>query len=141
MANQKDLSHYDVLQVPQNASHEEIRKSYQALVLQHHPDKQRNRNANDSELFMRIDEAWKILRDEQTRRVYDAELMQQMCREEYFVNEVLREVDFEINHEENYRYHTCRCGGFYILPEESPLVESIYISCDECSLIVQVNPP
>uniref|UniRef100_A0AAG5DP26 J domain-containing protein n=1 Tax=Anopheles atroparvus TaxID=41427 RepID=A0AAG5DP26_ANOAO len=145
MAGQQQVSHYDVLQVAQNASHEEIRKSYQTLALQHHPDKRKNGfdvgKSADSDAFIRIDEAWKILRDEQSRRVYDAELMLQTCREEYFVNEVLRETDFETSQEENCRFHRCRCGGYYILPEESPLLETIHLSCDECSLIVQVNPP
>uniref|UniRef100_A0A182W2H2 J domain-containing protein n=1 Tax=Anopheles minimus TaxID=112268 RepID=A0A182W2H2_9DIPT len=135
------ISHYDVLQVAHNASLEEIRKSYQALALQYHPDKRNSRLAesNESDHFIRIDRAWKTLRDDQSRRIYDAELMQQA--EEYFVNEVLTEADFERDAEGSYSFHTCRCGGYYILPEETPIQEPIYVSCDECSLVVQVNLP
>uniref|UniRef100_A0A182MYG9 J domain-containing protein n=1 Tax=Anopheles dirus TaxID=7168 RepID=A0A182MYG9_9DIPT len=144
VTRQTTVSHYDVLQVARTATLEEIRRSYQALVLLHHPDKQRKANqtaaANDeSDTFIRIDEAWKTLRDDRSRRIYDAELMQQT--EEYFVNEVLTEADFERDDEESCNFHTCRCGGYYILPDEGPISETIYVSCDECSLIVQVNPP
>uniref|UniRef100_A0A182JWS7 J domain-containing protein n=1 Tax=Anopheles christyi TaxID=43041 RepID=A0A182JWS7_9DIPT len=136
-----NLSFYDVLQVSRTATLEEIRRSYQTLALQFHPDK---RKANDPEgsseyadRFIRIDEAWKTLRDERLRRIYDAELMQRS--EEYFVNEILTEADFVFDTESSVFFHTCRCGGYYILPEEVPSGEPIYVSCDECSLIVQVN--
>ncbi|XP_035898729.1 DPH4 homolog [Anopheles stephensi] len=133
-------SHYDVLQVARDATLEQIRKSYQALALQYHPDKKRTSNVpatDESDHFIRIDQAWKTLRDDRLRRIYDAELMQQT--EEYFVNEVLTEADFERDEDGNFCFHTCRCGGYYILPEESEPGESIYVSCDECSLVVQVN--
>uniref|UniRef100_A0A2M4CWT6 Putative molecular chaperone dnaj superfamily n=1 Tax=Anopheles darlingi TaxID=43151 RepID=A0A2M4CWT6_ANODA len=137
------MSHYEVLQVPANATTEEIRKSYQTLALQYHPDKRKGGNdgteGSETENFIRIDEAWKVLRDEHKRRVYDAELMQQSCQEEYFINETLTLEDFEKHEEEDYRLHVCRCGGFYILPDE-PITEKIYVCCDECSLVVQVNP-
>ncbi|XP_050097000.1 dnaJ homolog subfamily C member 24-like [Anopheles aquasalis] len=131
------MSHYEVLQVRTDATMEEIRKSYQTLALQYHPDKRKG-GAESSEAgnFIRIDEAWKVLRDEQTRRVYDAELMQQSCQEEYFINEIVMLGDFEKHQEEDYRFHVCRCGGFYILPDE-PIREKTYVSCDECSLVVQ----
>uniref|UniRef100_A0A182SY80 DnaJ homolog subfamily B member 9 n=1 Tax=Anopheles maculatus TaxID=74869 RepID=A0A182SY80_9DIPT len=89
------ISHYDVLQVPRNATPEEIRKSYQALALQYHPDKRTSTMPaiDETDHFIRIDQAWKTLRDDRLRRIYDAELMQQT--EEYFVNEVLTAADFE----------------------------------------------
>uniref|UniRef100_A0A2M4C3B9 Putative molecular chaperone dnaj superfamily n=1 Tax=Anopheles marajoara TaxID=58244 RepID=A0A2M4C3B9_9DIPT len=132
------MSHYEVLQVRSDATTEEIRKSYQTLALRYHPDKRKG--GTESSDFIRIDEAWKVLRDEQARRVYDAELMQQSCQEEYFVNEILTLADFEKHQEEDYRFHVCRCGGFYILPDEPTISEKTYVCCDECSLVVQVNP-
>ncbi|XP_058058807.1 dnaJ homolog subfamily C member 24-like [Anopheles bellator] len=135
--NTRQISHYDVLQVANDATVEEIRKAYQTLALQFHPDKRKN--DPDSERFIRIDGAWKVLRDEQSRRVYDAELMQRSCEDEYFVNEILTKADFDRNHEDGYNYHACRCGGYYVLPDE-PIIEKIYVGCDECSLVVQVNP-
>ncbi|XP_035793541.1 DPH4 homolog [Anopheles albimanus] len=140
-ASSPGMSHYEVLQVRPDATTEEIRKSYQTLALQYHPDKRKGVSPESSEVgyFIRIDEAWKVLRDEQTRRVYDAELMQQSCQEEYFINEILTLADFEKHQEEGYRFHVCRCGGFYILPDE-PITEKTYVCCGECSLVVQINP-
>ncbi|XP_058832125.1 dnaJ homolog subfamily C member 24-like [Topomyia yanbarensis] len=144
-ASSTEMSHYQVLQVAPNASLEEIRKAYQSLALRLHPDKARHADDTIDEEgvivdFVRIDEAWKVLRDVESRRVYDAELMQHTCREEYFVNEILTEKDFTYDPTEGYRYHTCRCGGLYILPEEElASEESCYLSCDECSLVVQVD--
>ncbi|XP_052902808.1 DPH4 homolog [Anopheles moucheti] len=136
---ERKISHYEILQVPHNATLEEIRRSYQALALQYHPDKRKCKlpEAQESGHFIRIDQAWKTLRDDRLRRIYDAELMQQT--EEYFVNEILTDADFERDEEGNFCFHTCRCGGYYILPEETPIHESVYVSCDECSLVVQVN--
>lgn len=137
------LSFYDVLEVSRTATLEEIRRSYQTLALRYHPDKRKasEREAGGDERadqFIRIDEAWKTLRDERLRRIYDAEQMQRA--EEYFVNEILTEADFERDAEQgDVLLRTCRCGGYYILPEDVQPGESIYVSCDECSLIVQVN--
>ena len=62
--------HYEVLDVPLDASSSEIKKSYRSLVLLHHPDK----NLNDSgaeERFKRIQEAYEILSDDREREWYD----------------------------------------------------------------------
>lgn len=142
-----NMSHYQILNVAPDATLDEIRRSYQLLALRFHPDKLSLQNSSiaqeesaaSADQFIRIDEAWKVLRDEEARRVYDAELMQRTCREEYFVNEVLRRADFRHEQEEDYYYHTCRCGGLYVLPENLGADESCYIACDECSLVVQVN--
>uniref|UniRef100_A0A182P8E1 J domain-containing protein n=1 Tax=Anopheles epiroticus TaxID=199890 RepID=A0A182P8E1_9DIPT len=143
---QQNASYYDVLQVSRTATTEEIRRSYQTLALQYHPDKRKvtERESTTADggksadhLFICIDEAWKTLRDDRLRRIYDAELMQRSG--EYFVNEVLTRADFEWDAEGSCFMHTCRCGGYYILPEEEPTAEQMYVSCDECSLVVQVN--
>ncbi|XP_055621337.1 DPH4 homolog [Toxorhynchites rutilus septentrionalis] len=138
------MSHYEVLNVARDASQEEIRKSYQSLALRFHPDKLQSDSVDEesvdsSDWFIRIDEAWKVLRDEGSRRVYDAELLQRTCQEQYFVNEVLARDDLKYEQVEHYYYHDCRCGGMYVLPEELTRGESVYLSCDECSLLVQVN--
>ncbi|XP_058461935.1 dnaJ homolog subfamily C member 24-like [Malaya genurostris] len=138
-----ELSHYEVLQVAPNANFDEIRKSYQSLALRLHPDKMPNSKGSfdrDSVTidFVRIDEAWKVLRDVDSRRVYDAELMQRTFREEYFVNENLTGNDFQLHEGKDYRYHVCRCGGLYVLPEGLTSGDKCYLSCDECSLVVEM---
>jgi len=60
---------YDILQVPKNASFDQIKKQYRKLSLEHHPD--RNGNA---ETFKKINEAYQQLSDENNRRAYDQSL-------------------------------------------------------------------
>ncbi|XP_055593486.1 dnaJ homolog subfamily C member 24-like [Uranotaenia lowii] len=129
-------SHYETLNVAPDASQEQIRQAYQALALKYHPDK----NPLESDQFFRINEAWKVLQDRESRRIYDAERMLDSCREDYFINETLKRRDFQLDVVEDARWYGCRCGGRYLLPEELAPAETCYIACDECSLVVQVDP-
>jgi DnaJ-class molecular chaperone len=66
-------THYEVLDVDQNASEQDIKKSYRKLSLQYHPD----RNGGDSastEKYKQINEAHEILSDPQKREQYNMEL-------------------------------------------------------------------
>jgi DnaJ-class molecular chaperone len=69
------MNYYEVLGVSPDASPDTIKKSYQHLILQHHPDKQ-NAASSAPERFIRITEAWSCLKDEQKRREYDSKLAQ-----------------------------------------------------------------
>jgi len=66
-------THYDILQVPKNASFEQIKKQYRKLSLEHHPDRN-----GDSEMFKKVNEAYQQLSDENNRRVYDQSLNPQL---------------------------------------------------------------
>ena len=65
-------NHYEVLGVNQDASEQEIRKSYRNLSLKYHPD--RNNDAEAGIKFREINEANEILSDPQRRQQYDHEL-------------------------------------------------------------------
>ena len=61
---------YDILEIGENATTEEIKKSYRKLSLKYHPDK----NKNDPELsgkFQKISEAYETLSDNEKRLQYD----------------------------------------------------------------------
>lgn len=60
------MDFYNTLQVPKNATINEIKQSYKKLVLQYHPDK-----GGDIEMFKKIQEAYETLSDPEQRRVYD----------------------------------------------------------------------
>ncbi len=63
-------SFYEILEVDQSASDEDIKKAYRAKALQYHPD----RNPGDAaaeEKFKEAAEAYEILRDPQKRANYD----------------------------------------------------------------------
>ena len=68
MGNTKDL--YKLLEIPREASQEDIRKAHRRLVLKYHPDA----NPNDptaTERFKQVQQAYEVLSDENKRREYD----------------------------------------------------------------------
>jgi len=65
MTNQKD--YYKILDLPEDASSEEIKKSYRTLAFQYHPD----RNPGKEEMMKEINEAYAVLSDERKRKEYD----------------------------------------------------------------------
>lgn len=63
-------NYYDLLEVDQNASQEDLKKSYRKKAMKYHPD----RNPGDEEAetkFKEISEAYDTLSDEQKRAAYD----------------------------------------------------------------------
>ncbi|URD83894.1 DnaJ domain [Musa troglodytarum] len=60
---------YDLLGVSQSANASEIKKAYYKLSLKHHPDK--NPDPESRKLFVKIANAYEILKDEATREQYD----------------------------------------------------------------------
>ncbi|MCC6444013.1 MAG: molecular chaperone DnaJ [Armatimonadetes bacterium] len=63
------LDYYEVLGVSRQASAEEIKRAYRNLARKHHPDV--NKDSNAEEQFKEINEAYEILSDPQKRAVYD----------------------------------------------------------------------
>jgi len=59
--------YYKILGVNKNSSQDEIRKAFQKLAHQYHPDKQ----GGDEAKFKEINEAYQVLGNEQKRRQYD----------------------------------------------------------------------
>ena len=66
---------YKVLEVTENATYEEIRKSYRKLARKYHPDSNPG-NKEAEEKFKQISEAYEVLSDETKRQKYDAERIQ-----------------------------------------------------------------
>ena len=61
---------YETLEVPRNASAEDLKRAYRKLAMQYHPD----RNPGDAKSEVRfkvVSEAYEILKDDQKRAAYD----------------------------------------------------------------------
>lgn len=127
---------YEILNCNSNASTEEIKKSYQSLILKYHPDKQQQ-NAG---AFVQLNEAWSVLRDPDKRRAYDAEILQKKFNENRIVHEVVNlERDFTFDEETNSYCRSCRCGGLFVVTKDDVAASDTYLECDECSLVIALT--
>jgi molecular chaperone DnaJ len=68
--NQPTKDYYKILEVEKTASPEDIKKSYRALALKFHPDKNPN-NKEAEDKFKELSEAYEILSDPEKRKKYD----------------------------------------------------------------------
>lgn len=62
--------YYQILDIPRNASQDEIKKGYRKKALQFHPDKNPG-DAAAEKRFKEISEAYEVLSDEHKRQIYD----------------------------------------------------------------------
>lgn len=67
MAEKRD--YYEVLEVGKNSTKDEMKKAYRRLARKYHPDV--NKDADASERFKEISEAYEVLSDDNSRAAYD----------------------------------------------------------------------
>ncbi|XP_046493806.1 dnaJ homolog subfamily C member 24 isoform X2 [Equus asinus] len=110
---------YGALGAGPSAGAAELRRRYRRLVRTYHPDRQSADAPAEAveecvRKFIEIDQAWKILGHEETKKEYD----------------LLRLDDHSFS-------LSCRCGGKYRVSKDEA-EEVTLISCDTCSLIVEL---
>ncbi|XP_019332344.1 dnaJ homolog subfamily C member 24 isoform X3 [Alligator mississippiensis] len=110
---------YDILGAKPSDSLMELKRKYQKLVLLYHPDKQ-SADVPAGEVeervqrFIEIDQAWKILGNEETKKEYDLQRRDEQCYTSL-----------------------CRCGGKYTISKNETKEVSL-VCCDTCSLIIEI---
>jgi len=62
---------YQILEVSENASQEDIKKSYRRLSLLNHPDRNKNNPDYDVSKYQKINEAYEVLSDVEKKQQYD----------------------------------------------------------------------
>ena len=63
--------YYQILNISQDASAEDIKKTFRQLAMQYHPDRNPEDTRESGEKFKEINEAYEVLGDEQKRWQYD----------------------------------------------------------------------
>ncbi|XP_071733269.1 uncharacterized protein [Rutidosis leptorrhynchoides] len=160
-------THYNILNVKEDASQDEIRTHYKSALLTSHPDKllqhTTNSNYNDPQSkFLEIQTAWEILGDVKSRALYDMELrvsrQEDIVADEIELDDLAVEVSSDSDVVE--LFYQCRCGdyfsidsseleemGFQLLTEGNKLslrardsadVASIVLPCGSCSLKIRL---
>lgn len=76
-----EQDHYEILGVANNATQEEIRRSYKHLCQKYHPD----RNPDNSDHFMLIRKAYDVLSNLQRKVIYDQGIRQGINPQEFKV--------------------------------------------------------
>ncbi|XP_019631924.1 PREDICTED: dnaJ homolog subfamily C member 24-like [Branchiostoma belcheri] len=136
---------YCLLQVPKGASYEELKQSYQRLVLKYHPDKiDRHQSPEDQaaaqDMFVAVDKAWKTLGDPTLRKEYDARLNEKTVSQEFPVDEEITLADMDYDEDEGVYSYPCRCGDDYsVCEDEVGDGRDMVICCSTCSLTVRVQ--
>lgn len=67
-------NYYEILNVPQEATKAEIKKSYIMLAKRYHPDKINQEGGEDNGMFADISEAYEVLSDDNKRADFDSNL-------------------------------------------------------------------
>lgn len=128
-------NYYEILGVSQSATPQELKRVFQRLALQHHPDK--TPTFNHASRFVAISEAWKVLGDPELRRQYDAAWVQRCTAQALPIQDSVCIEGFELA-EDGRRVFPCRCGGVYELTLQDVEFQVDYLSCTSCSLCVEV---
>eukprot|EP00123_Amoebidium_parasiticum_P004967 comp16224_c0_seq1/m.13918 comp16224_c0_seq1/g.13918 ORF comp16224_c0_seq1/g.13918 comp16224_c0_seq1/m.13918 type:complete len:139 (-) comp16224_c0_seq1:618-1034(-) len=131
------MDHYAVLGVAVGADAETIKRAYQRLALQHHPDKIVH-GQGDVEVFQRIQAAYDVLKDPHTRTIYDNTLKNGLMRVEHPQNGDVDLDDMEYSEDQQAYTYPCRCGGVYVVTEQQLESGCDVAPCSMCSLAVRV---
>ena len=182
----EERTHYQALGVAEDATYAQIRASYLSSLLCLHPDKQSSTGpldhgdkysvpASSSHVcppgsFLRIQEAWNVLKDPTKRASYDLHLVAKSCSRIYDGNNVIEHVSLtDMNMEtcppndddddggldDIFYEYPCRCGDFFSISQKE-LNESgfegtyrhdhhpgrsLILPCSSCSLRIELTFP
>ena len=67
-------NYYEILNIKQNATQEQIKKMFRRLSLAYHPDKKEDTGVDGDQKFRMIIKAYEILKDPNKRKKYDEEI-------------------------------------------------------------------
>ncbi|XP_047632043.1 dnaJ homolog subfamily C member 24 [Phacochoerus africanus] len=133
---------YSILGADPSASVSDLKQKYQKLILMYHPDKQSADVPAGTveeciQKFIEIDQAWKILGNEETKKEYDLQRHEDDLRNMGPVDARVYLEEMSWNEGDHSFSLSCRCGGKYSVSKDEAK-EVTLISCDTCSLIIEL---
>ncbi|CAG8495852.1 32_t:CDS:2, partial [Acaulospora morrowiae] len=116
-------TYYDILEISETATIGEIKRQFHKLLLIYHPDKSLLDSSaldkiDDNDKVNRILEAWRVLKDPESRKLYDDELRAKKLDHDGIFNAEIDLGDMEHSADTNSYSTSCRCGGSYIVFED-----------------------
>lgn len=133
-------NYYEVLGVSPLASSQELKRVFQQLARQHHPDKSSENAQQSSQRFSAISTAWKVLGDPELRKQYDAAWTQRCTAQAQPLQDSVAVDEFDITADGRWVF-PCRCGGNYELTSQDIEFRVDYVSCPSCSLCIAIQNP
>ncbi|XP_046706271.1 dnaJ homolog subfamily C member 24 isoform X2 [Silurus meridionalis] len=111
-----------------------------------HPDKQ-NPGLSEEEAglrlqrFIEVDQAWKILSSEESRREFDLQLRAYELKQSWPLDACITLEDMNWDSENECYSYSCRCGGEFLLEKEDAEGDegAAVVCCDTCSLSIEVK--
>uniref|UniRef100_A0A672PNM9 J domain-containing protein n=1 Tax=Sinocyclocheilus grahami TaxID=75366 RepID=A0A672PNM9_SINGR len=139
---QKDW--YSILGACPTDDIKELKQKYQKLILMFHPDKQRP-DVSEGEAeqhlqrFIDVDQAWKILSNEESRKEYNLQLRANELKQSWPVDAHITLDDMNWDCDTECYTYSCRCGGEFILEKDDLKEMEMVVCCDSCSLSIEVK--
>uniref|UniRef100_A0A8C5LEA6 DnaJ homolog subfamily C member 24 n=2 Tax=Jaculus jaculus TaxID=51337 RepID=A0A8C5LEA6_JACJA len=133
---------YSILGADPSTSVSDLKHKYQKLILMYHPDKHSADLPAQTveeclQKFLEIDQAWKILGNEETKRKYDLQRHEDELRNIGPVDAQVYLEEMSWNEGDCTFSLGCRCGGKYSVSKDEAEDISL-ISCDACSLVIEL---
>lgn len=119
-------THYEIIGVKEDASQEEIRRTYRSALLNFHPDKLPNTSETSNRQFLEVQGAWKVLGDPTSRALYDNDLRKSRQDDAVTADVVsLEDMIIEDDGTSFVLCNHCRCGDLFSI-DSSELAEMGY---------------
>ncbi|XP_073899649.1 dnaJ homolog subfamily C member 24 [Castor canadensis] len=133
---------YSILGADPSAHMSDLKQKYQKLILMYHPDKQSTDVPAETveeciQKFIEIDQAWKILGNEETKKEYDLQQHADELRNMGPVDAQVYLEEMTWNQDDQSFSLSCRCGGKYTISKDEAEDVNL-IACDTCSLIIEL---
>ncbi|XP_064403102.1 dnaJ homolog subfamily C member 24-like [Halichondria panicea] len=134
---------YSVLEVAADASVSDVRRSYQRLVKECHPDKL-SAHLTDEERdtamdkFHTLSKAYQVLSDQESKALYDANSQSAQITQKWPLSDTVDLDTMTFDPASKVYSLSCRCGGCYLI-SESDMEDGVEVSCcTSCTLCVRV---